>query len=182
VSEDDARMTTEKTTKSTATNLMRGIIHKYKRSNIDTDVIIPGPYLKIHDHKELSKHAMEGLDPKFPEKVSEGDFLLTGSNFGCGSSREHAPIALSHAGIKAIIAPSFARIFYRNAVDGGYLLPIEIEESTLDKISDKDEIEIDIKNNRITNLTKGNESYMIKPFPTLIAKIVEAGGLMNFKI
>jgi 3-isopropylmalate/(R)-2-methylmalate dehydratase small subunit len=161
--------------------VMRGIVHKYKRSNIDTDVILPGPYLKIHDHKELAKHAMEGLDPQFPSKVSQGDFLVTGSNFGCGSSREHAPIALSHAGIKAILSPSFARIFYRNAVDGGYLLPIEIEEATVDKISDKDEVEINIKQNKINNLTR-NESYTMKPFPELIAKIVEAGGLMNYKV
>lgn len=160
---------------------MRGIVHKYKRANIDTDVIIPGTYLKIHDHKELAKHALEGLDPQFSTKVGQGDFLVTGSNFGCGSSREHAPIALSYAGIKAILAPSFARIFYRNAVDGGYLLPIEIEESTVDNISDKDEVEIDIKNNKITNLTR-NESYNMKPFPELIAKIVEAGGLMNYKL
>jgi 3-isopropylmalate/(R)-2-methylmalate dehydratase small subunit len=163
------------------TTVMRGIVHKYKRANIDTDVIIPGPYLKIHDHKELAKHAMEGLDPQFPSKVSQGDFLLTGSNFGCGSSREHAPIALSYAGIKAILSPSFARIFYRNAVDGGYLLPIEVEEATVDKISDKDEVEINIKQNKINNLTR-NEFYTMKPFPELIAKIVEAGGLMNYKV
>jgi 3-isopropylmalate/(R)-2-methylmalate dehydratase small subunit len=160
---------------------MRGKVHKYEKANIDTDVIIPGPYLKIHDHKELAKHAMEGLDPEFPQKVSDGDFLVCGSNFGCGSSREHAPIALSHTGIKAILAPSFARIFYRNAVDGGYLLPIEVEESTMKRIEDKDELEIDIAQNKITNISKNNETYVMKPFPELIAKIVEAGGLMNFK-
>jgi 3-isopropylmalate/(R)-2-methylmalate dehydratase small subunit len=160
---------------------MRGKVHKYEKANIDTDVIIPGPYLKIHDHKELAKHAMEGLDPEFPQKVSDGDFLVCGSNFGCGSSREHAPIALSHTGIKAILAPSFARIFYRNAVDGGYLLPIEIEDSTMKRIEDKDELEIDISKNKITNMTKNHESYGMKPFPELIAKIVDAGGLMNFR-
>ena len=160
--------------------ILKGKVHKYERANIDTDVIIPGPYLKIHDHKELAKHAMEGIDPKFPEKVSQGDFLLAGSNFGCGSSREHAPIALSQTGIKAILAPSFARIFYRNAVDGGYLLPIEVDELTFKKIADKDELQIDIGQNKITNITK-NESYSMKPFPELIAKIVAAGGLMNFK-
>ncbi|AIF83324.1 3-isopropylmalate dehydratase, small subunit [Candidatus Nitrososphaera evergladensis SR1] len=159
---------------------LRGRVHKYERDNIDTDVIIPGPYLKIHDHKELAKHAMEGIDPKFPEKVQQGDFLVTGSNFGCGSSREHAPIALSQTGIKAILAPTFARIFYRNAVDGGYLLPIEIDAATVKKISDKDELEIDLARNRITNVTK-NEQYSMKPFPELIAKIVEAGGLMKYK-
>jgi 3-isopropylmalate/(R)-2-methylmalate dehydratase small subunit len=161
--------------------IMKGIVHKYNRANIDTDIIIPGPYLKIHDHNELAKHAMEGLDPQFPVKVRQGDLLVAGNNFGCGSSREHAPIALSHVGIRAILAPSFARIFYRNAVDGGYLLPIEIEQSTVDRISDKDELEIDIRQNKIINLTK-NEYYTMKPFPELIAKIVEAGGLMNYKI
>lgn len=160
---------------------MKGRAHKYESANIDTDVIIPGPYLKIHDHAELAKHAMEGLDPKFPEKVSQGDFLVCGSNFGCGSSREHAPIALSHAGIKAILAPSFARIFYRNAVDGGYLLPLEIEESTMNRIADRDELEIDVAHNMITNRTRNNESYSMKPFPEIISKIVKAGGLMNFK-
>jgi len=160
--------------------MLKGKAHKYDMKNIDTDVIIPGPYLKVHDHTELAKHAMEGIDPKFPEKVSQGDFLVTGNNFGCGSSREHAPIALSQTGIKAILAPSFARIFYRNAVDGGYLLPIEIDESTVEKISDRDELEVNLERNRITNLTK-KEQYPMKPFPELIAKIVEAGGLMNFK-
>ncbi len=158
---------------------IRGRVHKYDKNNIDTDVIIPGPYLKIHDHKELAKHAMEGIDPSFPQKVSEGDFLVSGNNFGCGSSREHAPIALSHTGIKAILAESFARIFYRNAVDGGYLLPIEIDRSTVKKISDGDELEIDIAKNQITNVTK-TEYYRMKPFPELIAKIVEAGGLINY--
>jgi 3-isopropylmalate/(R)-2-methylmalate dehydratase small subunit len=160
--------------------MLRGKAHKYERDNIDTDVIIPGPYLKIHDHKELAKHAMEGIDPKFPEKVQQGDFLVAGSNFGCGSSREHAPIALSQTGIRAILAPTFARIFYRNAVDGGYLLPIEIDAATVKKISDRDELEIDLSQNKITNLTK-NEQYSMKPFPELIAKIVEAGGLMKYK-
>ena len=161
--------------------ILKGKVHKYHRNNIDTDVIIPGPYLKIHDHEELAKHAMEGIDARFPEKISQGDFLLVGSNFGCGSSREHAPIALAHTGIKAILAPSFARIFYRNAVDGGYLLPIEIDEATVEEISDKDVIEIDITQNKIDNITK-RERYSMKPFPDLIAKIIEAGGLRNYKL
>ena len=157
-----------------------GRVHKYDRDNIDTDVIIPGPYLKIHDHIELAKHAMEGLDPKFPDKVKHGDFLVVGNNFGCGSSREHAPVALSHAGIKAIIAPSFARIFYRNAVDGGYLLPIEVDRDTIKKISEGEQLEIELKQNRIHNLTQ-NESYPMKPFPELIGRIVQAGGLIYYK-
>ena len=161
--------------------ILKGKVHKYDKDNIDTDVIIPGPYLKIHDHKELAKHAMEGLDPNFSDKISEGDFLLTGKNFGCGSSREHAPIALHEVGIRAILSPSFARIFYRNAVDGGYLLPIEIHKDMVMKISNQDILEIDLKENKITNLTK-NETYSIKPFPELISKIINAGGLVNFRI
>jgi 3-isopropylmalate/(R)-2-methylmalate dehydratase small subunit len=161
-------------------NILRGKVHKYNKDNIDTDVIIPGPYLKIHDHKELGKHAMEGIDPNFSQKIDEGDFLLTGKNFGCGSSREHAPIALHQVGIRAILSPSFARIFYRNAVDGGYLLPIEIDSAVIDKISDNDELEIDLDNNRIVNLTS-SEIFKIKPFPEIISKIVKAGGLLYFK-
>ena len=162
-------------------NILRGKVHKYNKDNIDTDVIIPGPYLKIHDHKELGKHAMEGLDPNFSQKISEGDFLLTGKNFGCGSSREHAPIALHQVGIRAILSPSFARIFYRNAVDGGYLLPIEIDSEVIEKISDKDELEINLDNNTIINSTS-TEVFKIKPFPDIISKIVKAGGLLYFKI
>jgi 3-isopropylmalate/(R)-2-methylmalate dehydratase small subunit len=161
-------------------NRLRGKVHKYNKDNIDTDVIIPGPYLKIHDHKELAKHAMEGLDPNFSQKIDEGDFLLTGKNFGCGSSREHAPIALHQVGIRAILSPSFARIFYRNAVDGGYLLPIEIDSAVIDKISDNDELDIDLDNNTIVNLTS-SEVFKIKPFPEIISKIVKAGGLLYFK-
>lgn len=161
-------------------NILRGKVHKYNKDNIDTDVIIPGPYLKIHDHKELGKHAMEGLDPNFSQKICNGDFLLTGKNFGCGSSREHAPIALHEVGIRAILSPSFARIFYRNAVDGGYLLPIEIDSEVVKKISDKDELEIDLDNNTIINSTT-SEVFKIKPFPDIISKIVKAGGLLYFK-
>jgi 3-isopropylmalate/(R)-2-methylmalate dehydratase small subunit len=161
-------------------NILRGKVHKYNKDNIDTDVIIPGPYLKIHDHKELGKHAMEGIDPNFSQKIDEGDFLLTGKNFGCGSSREHAPIALHQVGIRAILSPSFARIFYRNAVDGGYLLPIEIDSAVIDKISDNDELEIDLDNNTIVNLTS-SEIFKIKPFPEIISKIVKAGGLLYFQ-
>ena len=109
---------------------MIGNVIKYEQDNIDTDVIIPGTYLKIHDYNELAAHAMEGIDPDFPSKVKEGDFIVAGKNFGCGSSREHAPIALSTCGIKAVIATSFARIFYRNSVDGAFLLPIEVDDET----------------------------------------------------
>jgi len=159
---------------------LKGNVVKYERDNIDTDVILPGTYLKIHDYAELATHAMEGLDPDFHSKVKEGDFIVAGHNFGCGSSREHAPIALSHSGIKAVLALSFARIFYRNSVDGAFLLPIEIDEDTYKNISNTDELEIDISKNEIRNLTK-NQTYSMKPFSELIGKIIEAGGLFKFK-
>jgi 3-isopropylmalate/(R)-2-methylmalate dehydratase small subunit len=160
-------------------NQLEGVVHKYYRDNIDTDVIIPGQYLKIHDHGELAKHALEGIDPEFSKHVHEGDFLLCGRNFGCGSSREHAPIALASCGIKAIIAPSFARIFYRNAVDGGYLLPIEVDEETCRQVENGDRIIVDIQRGELMNITQGRRSYGIKPFPKIIGRIIEAGGLIN---
>ena len=123
---------------------------------------------------------MEGLDPEFPSKVKDGDFIVAGKNFGCGSSREHAPIALSTCGIKAVIATSFARIFYRNSVDGAFLLPIEVDEETYKKISNSDQLEINIEKNEIKNITK-NESYSMKPFSEIIAKIIAAGGLFKYK-
>ena len=159
--------------------VIRGTVHKYDKDNIDTDVILPGPYLKIHDHAELAKHAMEGIDRNFPQKVSQGDFLLTGGNFGCGSSREHAPIALAATGIKAVLAPSFARIFYRNAVDGGYLLPIEIDRTTVNELSDGSSLALDLEGNIITDIQTG-KSYPMKPFPALIKKIIECGGILYF--
>ena len=159
---------------------MIGNVIKYEQDNIDTDVIIPGTYLKIHDYNELATHAMEGLDPEFPSKVKDGDFIVAGKNFGCGSSREHAPIALSTCGIKAVIATSFARIFYRNSVDGAFLLPIEVDEETYNKISNSDQLEINIEKNEIKNITK-NESYSMKPFSEIIAKIIAAGGLFKYK-
>ena len=159
---------------------MIGNVIKYEQDNIDTDVIIPGTYLKIHDYNELATHAMEGLDPEFPSKVKDGDFIVAGKNFGCGSSREHAPIALSTCGIKAVIATSFARIFYRNSVDGAFLLPIEVDEETYKKISNYDQLEINIEKNEIKNITK-NESYSMKPFSEIIAKIIAAGGLFKYK-
>lgn len=159
---------------------MKGNAIKYKRDNIDTDVILPGPYLKIHDYNELAKHAMEGLDKDFHSKVKEGDFIVAGRNFGCGSSREHAPIALAYSGVKAVLALSFARIFYRNAVDGAFLLPIEIEEDAYKSICDGDLLEVDTESNEIKNLTK-NQTYRMKPFSELIAKIIADGGLFNYK-
>ncbi|KFM18131.1 3-isopropylmalate dehydratase small subunit 1 protein [Marine Group I thaumarchaeote SCGC AAA799-D07] len=159
---------------------MKGRVIKYEQNSIDTDVILPGQYLKLHDHDELGEHAMEGIDPNFHSKAKEANIIVTGKNFGCGSSREHAPIAISACGIKAVLALSFARIFYRNSVDGAYLLPIEIDEKTYASISEKDELEIDTGKNEIKNLTK-NQTYTMKPFPDLISKIIEAGGLFKYK-
>jgi 3-isopropylmalate/(R)-2-methylmalate dehydratase small subunit len=159
---------------------MKGKVIKYDEDNIDTDVILPGQYLKLHDHEELGEHAMEGMDPDFHSKAKEANIIVTGKNFGCGSSREHAPIAISACGIKAVLALSFARIFYRNSVDGAYLLPIEIDEKAYASISEKDELDIDTSKNEIKNLTK-NETYSMKPFPDLINKIIKAGGLFKYK-
>jgi len=159
---------------------MKGNAIKYDKDNIDTDVILPGTYLKLHDYDELAKHAMEGLDPDFHSKVKDGDYIVAGRNFGCGSSREHAPIALSYSGIKAVLALSFARIFYRNAVDGAFLLPIEIDEDAYKSISNGDQLEINIEKNTVKNLTK-NKEYKMKPFSELIGKIIAAGGLFKYK-
>jgi 3-isopropylmalate/(R)-2-methylmalate dehydratase small subunit len=160
--------------------MMAGKVIKYERDNIDTDVILPGTYLKLHDYDEIAKHAMEGIDPDFHAKVKKGDYIVAGKNFGCGSSREHAPIALSHCGISGVLALSFARIFYRNAVDGAFLLPIEIEEETYKKISDGDQLEVNTEKNEIKNITK-NEVYAMKPFSEIVSKIIAAGGLFKYK-
>lgn len=156
---------------------MSGRVVKYERDNIDTDVIIPGQYLKIHDYAELATHAMEGLDEFFHSK--RGAYIVAGRNFGCGSSREHAPIALSESGIRAVLALSFARIFYRNSVDGAFLLPIEIGRDAYEGISDGDDIQIDLEQNVVTNNTTG-ESYRTKPFPDIIRDIIDAGGLFGY--
>ena len=156
---------------------MSGAVVKYDRDNIDTDVIIPGQYLKIHDYAELATHAMEGMDESFHSK--NGTYIVAGRNFGCGSSREHAPIALSESGIKAVLALSFARIFYRNSVDGAFLLPVEIGRDAYDGIGDGDRISLDIDGGTVTNETTGI-SYPIKPFPGIIRKIIDAGGLFGY--
>lgn len=156
---------------------MSGTVVKYDRDNIDTDVIIPGQYLKIHDYAELATHAMEGIDESFHSK--NGTYIVAGKNFGCGSSREHAPIALSESGIKAVLALSFARIFYRNSVDGAFLLPVEIGRDAYEGIADGDRISLDVDGGTVTNETT-NISYPIRPFPPIIQKIIDAGGLFRY--
>lgn len=160
---------------------MQGRATKYENENIDTDVIIPGTYLKVHDHDELGRHAMEGLDPKFHEKMQGRSILVAGKNFGCGSSREHAPIALSKSGVAAILAPSFARIFYRNCVDGAYLLPVEIGQDAFKSIVDGDELKIVMSEHRVYNITQGTE-YEVAPVPDIITEIIKAGGLFRYKV
>lgn len=145
--------------------------------NIDTDVIIPARYLNTKDALELASHCMEDIDKNFSKNVKEGDFIIAGYNFGCGSSREHAPIAIKASGIKAVIAKTFARIFYRSAINIGLII-IENDEIQ-NNISKDDEIEIDIENGKIYNKTK-NKQYCFKPYPKEIQKIIEAGGLINY--
>jgi len=145
--------------------------------NIDTDAIIPARYLNTSDPKELAKHLMEDADKDFPSKLKAGDMIIAKSNFGCGSSREHAPIAIKAAGIQAVLAKSFARIFYRNAFNIG--LPIFESEEASEKISEGDEIEIDADKCKIRNITKGEE-YAAKAIPPFMQELISAGGLIEW--
>lgn len=152
-----------------------GIVHKYG-DNVDTDVIIPARYLNTSDHKELASHCMEDIDKDFVKNVKDGDIIVANMNFGCGSSREHAPIAIKASGIGCVIASTFARIFYRNAINIG--LPIlECDEAAKD-IDDGNEVEIDFDTGIITNITK-NKTYNAQPFPEFIKDIINNGGLLN---
>ncbi len=145
--------------------------------DINTDEIIPARYLVTTNPKELAKHVMEDADPDFPNKVKPGDIIVAGKNFGCGSSREHAPLALKGAEIGAIIAESFARIFYRNAINLG--LPIIESPEAAREIEEGDEVEVDLEKGIIRDITKGKE-YTFKPLPESLQKVFEAGGLMEY--
>ena len=151
-------------------------IYKYK-DNVDTDVIIPARYLNSFDAKELASHAMVDIDPTFATTVEKGDIIAAGQNFGCGSSREHAPLCLKTAGVKCVIAKSFARIFYRNSINIGF--PIMECEEAADKIEVGDEVEVDFSTGVITNKTK-NETYQSQPFPEFLPKMIDADGLVNY--
>ena len=151
-------------------------IYKYK-DNVDTDVIIPARYLNSFDAKELASHAMVDIDPTFASTVEKGDIIVAGQNFGCGSSREHAPVCLKTAGVKCVIAKSFARIFYRNSINIGF--PIMECEEAADKIEKGDEVEVDFSTGVITNKTK-NETYQSQPFPEFLQKMIDADGLVNY--
>ncbi len=151
---------------------LKGNAIKYG-DNVDTDVIIPARYLNTQDAQELAAHCMEDLDATFIHRVKKGDIIAAGSNFGCGSSREHAPLAIKTAGVGAVVAKSFARIFYRNAINIG----LPIIECDAD-IAEGDEIEIDFDNGKLTNKTK-NTTADFAPFPDFLQKIIAAGGLLH---
>ena len=152
-----------------------GTVHKYG-DNVDTDVIIPARYLNTADHKELAAHCMEDIDKDFVKKVNDGDIMVGGANFGCGSSREHAPIAIKNSGISCVIAATFARIFFRNSINIGLAI-LECPEAS-EKIDAGDRVEIDFDTGVITNLTK-NEQYKSEPFPDFINDIINSDGLLN---
>ena len=152
----------------------QGNVFKYP-DNVDTDVIIPARYLNTPDANELSKHCMEDIDKEFVKKVQSGDVIVAGWNFGCGSSREHAPLVIKTCGTGCVIAKSFARIFYRNAINIG--LPILECEEAAEEISVGDEVKVDFDTGKISNLTTGKE-YMAQPFPEFIQNIIKAGGLL----
>ena len=144
--------------------------------NVDTDVILPGKYLVLIDPKELAKHAMEGLDPAFPEKAKNGVIVVGGKNFGCGSSREQAPLALKYAGVKYVLADSFARIFFRNAINIG--LPVIERKGISAAVDNGDELTVDFETGNIQNLSKG-KSFQAAKLPPFILEILSDGGLIE---
>ncbi len=155
--------------------IAHGTVHKYG-DNVDTDVIIPARYLNTANHAELAAHCMEDIDKEFVSKVKSGDVMVGGANFGCGSSREHAPIAMKETGISVVIAKTFARIFYRNAINIGLAI-LECEEAS-EKIGAGDEVSVDFDTGVITNHTK-KETYQAQPFPPFIQEIITKGGLLK---
>lgn len=154
----------------------KGSVFRYK-DNVDTDVIIPARYLNTSDHKELASHCMEDIDSEFTKKVKIGDIIVADKNFGCGSSREHAPIAIKASGISCVIAKTFARIFFRNSINIG--LPILECPEAVDGISAGDEVEVDFATGVIVNVTTG-KTYKAEPFPPFMQSLIEAGGLAQF--
>lgn len=153
---------------------VKGKVWKYGK-NVDTDVILPGRYCTITDPAELGKHCLEGLDAEFIRKISRGDIILADTNFGCGSSREVAPLAVKSSGISCVVAASFARIFYRNAINIG--LPILECAQAHRESEEKDEFEIDFDTGKIVNLTK-KKTFQTQPFPPFVQEIIKAGGLI----
>lgn len=153
----------------------KGYVHKFG-DNVDTDVIIPARYLNRSDEQWLASHCMEDIDADFAKSVKKGDIMVAQANFGCGSSREHAPIAIKASGVSCVIASTFARIFYRNAINIGLAI-LECDEAARN-IKDGDEVEVDFDSGVIKNLTDG-KTYQAQPFPEFIQNIIKNGGLMN---
>ncbi len=155
---------------------LRGRAHVYQ-DNVNTDVIIPARYLTSSDPEELAAHCMEDLDPDFVKKVRPGDVIVAGENFGCGSSREHAPVAMKAAGVSCVIARSFARIFFRNGINTG--LPALVSPEAAGEIENGDEVSVDLASGAIENLTRGRR-YQAEPFPEFLREIIGAGGLVAY--
>lgn len=156
--------------------MLKGKVHKYG-ADVDTDAIIPGKYLNIFDPDELGKHCMESFDKDFLKRVKPGDIIMATTNFGCGSSREHAPIAIKAAGISCVIAKNFARIFFRNAINIG--LPLLESEEAVDNTDDGDTLQVDLSTGKIRNLTK-KLTFTAKPYPDFMAELITAGGLIEY--
>ena len=156
--------------------MIKGKVHKYG-SNVDTDVIIPARYLNTTDQQELASHCMEDIDAEFVKTVQPGDIIVADDNFGCWSSREHAPIAIKASGVGCVIANTFARIFYRNALNTGLAI-LECPEAVAG-ISNGDKVEVDLEAGKITNVTTG-KTYSAKPFPPFMRELIEVGGLVNY--
>ena len=156
--------------------ILKGRVHKYG-DNVDTDVIIPARYLNTSDPDELASHCMEDIDADFIKKVKPGDMIVADENFGCGSSREHAPLAIKTAGVSCVIAKTFARIFYRNSINIG--LPILQCPEAVDGISAGDEVEVDTASGKITNVNT-SKSYQAMPFPEFMQNLIAAGGLVAY--
>ncbi|MGE5544864.1 MAG: 3-isopropylmalate dehydratase small subunit [Bacillota bacterium] len=155
---------------------LTGKVHKFG-SDVDTDAIIPARYLNTSDPSELAKHCMEDADPTFPSRVNRGDIIVADKNFGCGSSREHAPIAIKAAGVSCVIARSYARIFYRNSINIG--LPILECPQCVDEAQNGDQLEVDLARGEIKNLSRG-KTYLAEPFPGFMQDIIDKGGLINY--
>jgi 3-isopropylmalate/(R)-2-methylmalate dehydratase small subunit len=155
---------------------IRGKVHKYG-SDVNTDVIIPARYLNVWDADELARHCMEDIDPDFLSRLQKGDIIVAGSNFGCGSSREHAPLAIKAAGVSCVIASTFARIFYRNSLNIG--LPILECEEAAERSDAGDTLEVDLSTGQIMNVPKGI-TFTARPFPQFMLDLIDAGGLIEY--
>jgi 3-isopropylmalate/(R)-2-methylmalate dehydratase small subunit len=156
--------------------MLKGKVHKYG-ANVDTDAIIPARYLNVSEPAELARHCMEDIDQDFVKRVKPGDIMMATTNFGCGSSREHAPIAIKASGISCIIAKSFARIFFRNAINIG--LPLLECDRAVDETEAGDTLEVDLSNGKIKNLTRGSE-FQAEAYPDFMAELIAAGGLVEY--